>query len=121
MASRRRWTTLSPFFPPLNRAMVTTIIAITANVRAGKANSISGTSQRSGALEHSHRQPNPGSQQSFRELGADPRGYELTKNLALFPNAGPPELEDVLHGDHVAFHAGDLGNAHDLARSITHA
>src|SRR5215469_4704721 len=118
MASRRRWTTLSPFLPPLNRAIVTATVATTANVRAGKANSISRTSQLSWTLEHSHGQPNPGSQQSFRELGADPRGYEPTKNLAFFPNGRPSELEDVLHRYHVTFHAGDLGNAHDLARSI---
>src|SRR5262245_59696162 len=46
---------------------------------------------------------------------------ELALNAALRGDAGLLELEDVLHLDLLAFHAGDLSDLHDLAGAVGHA
>src|SRR5262245_56454102 len=43
------------------------------------------------------------------ELGTDAGGAEIALHRAVVGNALALEDEHVLHGDHVAFHAGDLG------------
>src|SRR5687767_6728657 len=46
----------------------------------------------------------------FCESRTDTGGLKATNHLALPVYSGTLELEDLLHGDSLAFHAGDLGN-----------
>src|SRR5258707_4780454 len=54
------------------------------------------------------------------ELGPNAGGLEAALDLAL-DDPGLLEDEHVLHDDHVAFHALNLGDVDDLARSVLEA
>src|SRR5262249_52081276 len=51
-------------------------------------------------------------------LGTDPGGAEPPADPSIFVDAEFLEHEDVLHGDHVAFHAGNLRNRGHFARAV---
>ena len=61
---------------------------------------------------------NPRDGQALRESRTDAAGHEIAHDFAVFSNAAFPEDENVLHGDDVAFHAGDFGDAGDFARAV---
>ena len=48
---------------------------------------------------------------SARKRGRTPVGLEMALHGAVGAGAGAHVLEDLLHLDDVAFHAGDLGDA----------
>ena len=48
-------------------------------------------------------------------------GVEDAANFAAFVDAAAVEDENVLQGDHVAFHAGDFGDGDDFARAVGEA
>ena len=52
----------------------------------------------------------------IKEAGPDAGRFEAALNMAFGAHAGLAEAEDLLHGDDVALHAGDLGDADDLRR-----
>ena len=58
---------------------------------------------------------------AVRALRPDARGAEPADDLAVLRDAHLLEHEDLLHGDHVTFHAGDLRDARHLARAVGHA
>src|SRR5207237_7462699 len=61
---------------------------------------------------HVHRDPPP--LQVVVELGHEPGGDEPTFHLAVGVEALMLEGEDVLHGDHLHLHPGDLRDGADL-------
>src|ERR1700733_1747060 len=63
-------------------------------------------------------QPDPGRQQLFVELGPDAGGRESSDYAAVRVQAALLENEDVLQGDHVAFHARHFGEVDHPARAI---
>src|SRR5437867_2542110 len=69
-------------------------------------------------LEHVHPQRHSGSGHTLAALGPNTGGAETPDNPALRTDPGPLEHEDLLHGDDIAFHAGDLGDADHLTRAI---
>src|SRR3954467_7709586 len=60
-----------------------------------------------GFFEHRHWKRNPGNEQFFRELRANPRGRKFAKDFSVFTNATLAEDKYLLHGDHLALHAGN--------------
>ena len=56
-----------------------------------------------------------------RNLGRMPLGWNAPTTLPSGPIPFLLKLEDLLHADHVFFHAGDLVDTDHLAASITHA
>ena len=53
----------------------------------------------------------PRAASSARKRGRTPVADEMALDGAVVGGAGAHELEDFLHLDDVAFHAGDLGDA----------
>src|SRR5262250_3331167 len=45
---------------------------------------------------------------------------KVAEYVPVLPNAALPVNEDILHGDHVPFHARDFRDAHDLACAVAH-
>jgi hypothetical protein len=56
-----------------------------------------------------------------QHFGPDAGRAEAPDDLAVLRSAELLEQEDVLHGDDVALHAGDLGDARDAARAVAEA
>src|SRR4051812_17336964 len=71
-----------------------------------------------GFFEHRHGKRNPGNEQFFRELGANPGGHKFAKDFAVFTNATLAEDKYVLHGDHLTFHTGNLRETDDFAGTV---
>ena len=69
----------------------------------------------------SARQRHAGGGEPLAALRPDPGGAEPADHLAVRADAGLLEQEDLLHGDDVAFHAGDFGDGRHLARAVGHA
>ena len=63
----------------------------------------------------------PGRRQAIRALRPDAGGAEAAEHLAVRRHAGALEQEDVLHGDHVVLHAGELGDRRDPAGAVRQA
>src|SRR5262245_59907621 len=73
------------------------------------------------AFEHVGRQMDAGGLEALAGLRTHAGRAEPADDLPLLRDAELLEQEDLLHRDHVAFHAGDLGNADDLAGAVAHA
>ncbi len=58
---------------------------------------------------------------SWTNLGTAPVACSDAEDAAVLVEPGLRELEDGLHDDRVAFHAGDLGDVGDLARAVGQA
>src|SRR5580704_10417062 len=72
-------------------------------------------------LEHRDPKLNAGDKQFLGKLWPNTRGDKFTKHLAVVTNAAFAEHENVLHGDDVAFHAGNFSERDHFARTITEA
>src|SRR5918992_6172181 len=70
------------------------------------------------ALEHVGGQDDAGCLQPLTDLRTNAGRTEPSDHLAVGVQAELLETEDLLHGDDVPFHAGDLGDADDLAGAV---
>ena len=80
-----------------------------------------GPTDRLDVLEELHRQLHARRGDALAALRPDAGGAEAASDFAAGVDAGALEHEDVLHRDHVAFHAGDLGDLRHAARAVGHA
>src|SRR5579871_4837333 len=69
-------------------------------------------------IEHRRWQENSRHGELFRKSRTDSGGHELAQYFPALADSALPVEEDVLHGDHVAFHAADLGDVDDPAFSV---
>src|SRR6188474_600027 len=72
-------------------------------------------------LEHVHRQVDAGRRQALGTLRPDSGRAESPVDLAVDSDTHPLEEKDVLHRDHFAFHASELGDGGDLSRAVSHS
>src|SRR3990172_9723885 len=69
-------------------------------------------------VEHLGIETNPAPLESLAELGPNPGGPMVADHPSVFVQAFLLVDKDVLHGDHVAFHAGNLSDSNHLSRSV---
>ena len=62
-----------------------------------------------------------GDGQSLANFGRMPTGMKSPMTSPVSRNAALPEQENVLHGDDIAFHAGNFGHVGDFARAVAQA
>src|ERR1700733_8307350 len=72
-------------------------------------------------FEQARRQDDARHAQPLQESGTNARGLEYANHAAVLPDALFLKGEDLLHADHVLFHARDLGDVGDLAGAVPHA
>src|ERR1035437_4558150 len=72
------------------------------------------------AFEDAGRQNDTRDAELLEEPGTNPAGRENSNHLAVWPDALLVEGEDLLHADDVLFHAGDLRDACNFARTVAH-
>src|SRR6188472_4326890 len=109
-AARASCRTITTQYPPM---MIPTH---SANVTTAAA--IDPSSNCFDVLEHVTRQLNAKRRQALAAFRADAGRPESPAYLPVTPQASAVEYEDVLHRHDVTFHAGDFGNARDLARPV---
>src|SRR5256885_13074636 len=86
-----------------------------------KTGSVSIGSQRLGRVEIAARDVDPPGDQLAKEAGTNAGRLEMALDGTVRRGAGAHVLVDLLHLDDVAFEAGDLGDARDLALAVGHA
>src|SRR5579862_3775965 len=86
--------------------------------RGRSSNASTVRSVRALEFEHGRRKLNAGDRQALRETRAHAAGHEVSHHFAVILNAPLAIDEDVLHGDDVAFHAGDLRDAGDFTGTV---
>src|SRR5579883_542728 len=74
-----------------------------------------------GTLEQRRGKNHAGDAKPFQELRPDTGGLEGSDHVAVGADAFAHEGEDLVHADDVFFHAGDFGDADQLARSVAEA
>src|SRR5688500_5743240 len=72
-------------------------------------------------VEHVRRQMDPVRSQAVAALRAYPGRAEAPADAAFTPQSRPVESEDVLHGDDLPLHSGNLSDAGDLSRPVGEA
>src|SRR5579863_3734025 len=72
-------------------------------------------------LEHGHWQLNARDDQALRELRAYARGHKFADYFTRVANSALPKYENILHGNHFAFHTRNFGDADNLAGAIAQA
>ena len=78
-----------------------------------------GLNSPSGMFKHGGWELNSGNAQALGESRTDAGGHEVADDLAGFANATFAKDEDVLHGDDIAFHAGDFRDVGDFTSAVT--
>src|SRR6187397_2190499 len=71
-----------------------------------------------GVFEHLRLQLNAACRNTLGALRANPGRAESSTDTAILVETRLLEQEDVLHGDHLALHPGDLGDRRDLAGAV---
>ena len=59
-----------------------------------------------------------GHEEPIAELGSDSGRHKFADDFSVLADAPLVEDKNVLHGDDVAFHSGDLGDVRDFARAV---